>query len=498
MAAVSFMIPQMQDALKQPERWNSEWENTIRNMERRFTPSALVNSLALTFAAQPLRRDASLREHQAILSNLCRTQAILTATAGTYFAGANLEERWMKASPDLRGKHILIGLSSACSIARNLHDARVYCGRELTLSHLRSDGRAVLELLKAVLLPEVAMPEEPKLLPHPAWDAFAAAQARGSPNDSEKYALASILTLRTKLICHVIHATLNSFVGVELPTVAVAKYNKKNNPGEPFLGRELGKSVVEGMLGVAGAKAQAKENKAAWMERQRGRTEYCSYGGCSKANDGSAKFSRCKTCWDNMQREILYCSTECQKADWKPQHKSICGKPLTFEAVSKPPPPIPPPSKPAPQIGPAVGNYKRSPSLVYQIGWLNLNPKLDYVVRGVAEETNLDFPDPEAQALFRQCREKAMTTGDKQSIAIMAHFICWMTLDNPRFHLAAIVEQLKKEYVFDELPRAIHEMQQRQNKDPFRRPPLLAQMSPQNWVNFCKGMNVNRQVVLEL
>ncbi|KAJ7713552.1 hypothetical protein B0H16DRAFT_365233 [Mycena metata] len=325
-AAVPVMIPQMQDALKQPERWNSDWENIIRNMEDRFTPPVLVDSVALAFAAQPLRRDGSLLEHQGILSNLCRTQALLTGAALTYFAHLDLEERWMKASPDLRGKHILIGLSNACSIARNLHDARVYCGRELTLSHLRSDGRTVLDLLKAVMLPELAMPEEPKLIPHPAWDAFAAAQARGSPNDSEKYALASILTLRTKLICHVIHATLNSFVGVELPTVAVAKYKKKNNPGEPFLGREFGQSVAESMLGVAGAKAQAKENKAAWKERQRSRTEYCSYGGCSKANDGSAKFPRCKKCWDNMQREILYCSTECQKADWKPHHKSICDR----------------------------------------------------------------------------------------------------------------------------------------------------------------------------
>ncbi|KAJ7713553.1 hypothetical protein B0H16DRAFT_1899476 [Mycena metata] len=497
MTLIPVMLPRIQDALKQPERWNSDWENITGSTGRWLEPSVLVDLVAVPLAGQPLKMDASLLEHQSILRDLCQTQAHLTAVALTYFARENLEDRWMKAAPDLRGKHILIGLINACSIAKNLHDARVYCGRELTLSHLRSDGRTVLDLLKAVMLPEAAIPKQPKLVPHPAWDAFAAAQARGFPNDSKKYALASILTLRTKLLCHVIHFTLNSFVGVELPTVSVGKYNKKNNPGEPFLGREVSQAIAESMLGAAGAKAQAKEDKAAWKERQRGRTEHCSYSGCLKANDGSAKFRRCTKCWENMQREILYCSTECQKADWKPHHRSICGKPLTFEAASKPPP-LAPRAVPVPQIGPAIGTYERSPSLVYQITWLNLNSNLDYVVRGGAEETTLDLPDPEAQSLFRQYREKAMTTGDKQSIAIMAHFICWMTLDNPRFQLAAIVEQLKKEYVFDELPRAIYEMQQRQNKDPFRRPPLLAQMSPQNWVNFCTGMNVNRQVVLEL
>jgi hypothetical protein len=28
----------------------------------------------------------------------------------------------------------------------------------------------------------------------------------------------------------------------------------------------------------------------------------------------------------------------------------------------------------------------------------------------------MDFPDPEAQSLFRKCREKAMATGDRQSV----------------------------------------------------------------------------------
>lgn len=87
----------------------------------------------------------------------------------------------------------------------------------------------------------------------------------------------------------------------------------------------------------------------------------------------------------------------------------------------------------------------------------------------------MDLPDPEAQSLFRKCREKAMATGDRQSVAIMAHFLCWMFLDD-KFVIEkgatanVIVGQLKKEYSFDELHLAVNEMQQRQNRDPFKRP----------------------------
>ncbi|KAJ7166146.1 hypothetical protein C8R46DRAFT_1275905 [Mycena filopes] len=511
-AAVPLRLPAMQDALTQPERWNLHWENTTRSVDR-VKPSVLVDSMAEEISA--IQLDSSLLEHQAILSNLRYTQTMLTVDAAKYFAEHDLEKRWMEAGPDLRGKHILIGLADACSIARNLHDARLYCDRELRLAHLRTDGRTLLDLLKAVTFPvetilQRGMPEEPTLLPHPAWDDFAAAQARGSPNDREKFALASIRTLRTKLICHVIHSTLNSFLGMKLPEVAVSKYSKKKNPGEPALGREFATALAQSTFGVEGARAQAKENKAAWKARQRGRKQYCSYDACSKANakeeDSNVKFARCKSCWEKMQREILYCSVECQTADWKPHHKAICGKPLTFEAVSKPPP-LAPRTTPTvvPQIGPPIGNYKRSRRLASQVAWLNANPKVDYALTEVPGHlpTNLDFPDPEAHALFRKCRDKAMTTGDKQSIAVMAHFICWMNWGaRPEAkpfvpEAKAIVTQLKQEYEFEELGKAVAEMQQRQNRDPFRRPPLLAGMAPQSWVKFCQGMDVNRQVILD-
>ncbi|KAJ7198015.1 hypothetical protein GGX14DRAFT_470691 [Mycena pura] len=52
----------------------------------------------------------------------------------------------------------------------------------------------------------------------------------------------------------------------------------------------------------------------------------CSNHECSKTEEGSVKFRRCKSCLDTLGLDVYYCSGECQIADWKSGHKSICGK----------------------------------------------------------------------------------------------------------------------------------------------------------------------------
>lgn len=200
-AIVPFVLPATQDALRQPEKWNSDWENITKSIER-VSPDDLVHSSAVQLAMDPDGMDPMLLEHQTLLGNLCHLQVRITADALVYFARHNLEVRWMNASAALRGKHILIGLSNACSMARNLHDIRIYCGRELRLSHLRGDGRIVLDLLKTVMVENpLQVPEKPAYVPNPAWDEYAEVQRQSAPNDSEKLALGRILVLRTKLIC---------------------------------------------------------------------------------------------------------------------------------------------------------------------------------------------------------------------------------------------------------------------------------------------------------
>ncbi|KAF8176860.1 hypothetical protein K438DRAFT_1939216 [Mycena galopus ATCC 62051] len=508
-AAAHFLLPAMQNALIDPAKWNSDWEN-LTNRLQHISPAQFVQTAAFLLGAETDGMDASLLEYQGLLGSLAGVQLSLTKEV-TCDLGENMETDWMNASPALREKHILIGLSNACSIARNLHDARIHCGRDFRLSRLRGDGRIVFDWLKAVMIPQdpekaLELLNKPRYVPDAAWDALTDLQQRSAPNDSEKLALGNILVLRTKLICLFLQSTLRSFVGKDAKLDIWVVKNKKKIVSS-FPSQAVDRSAMEQILGPAGAKAAAKEGKAAWKERQSARRECCSYVGCGKPNNGTEKYPRCKRCWEGMQREVLYCSTECQKADWKSNHKAICGKSVSFDAVSKPKlthdrkPDKMPHIPSALVIGPPTGSYKRSSALVAQINWLNKFPKVDYILTGSSPECFMDFPDPAAQTLFRKCREKAMNTGDRQSIAIMAHFLCWMAIDHKNTiengaTPDVIVGQLQKEYLFDELHLAVTEMQQRQNRDPLKRPVLLSGMSPENWMKFSSGMNVHRQVVL--
>ena len=61
------------------------------------------------------------------------------------------EQRWKDTSMEDRRKHVLIGLSRSCAIARNLNDARMYCGDVLKLGHLSRDAQVLLDLLTDII-----------------------------------------------------------------------------------------------------------------------------------------------------------------------------------------------------------------------------------------------------------------------------------------------------------------------------------------------------------
>jgi hypothetical protein len=85
----------------------------------------------------------------------------------------------------------------------------------------------------------------------------------------------------------------------------VEKNRKKKIPS---LRADPDLAAMEQLLGPEAAKAVAKENMAAWKARQQTRKEHCSYVGCLKVNNGAEKFPRCKKCFEERQREVLYCS----------------------------------------------------------------------------------------------------------------------------------------------------------------------------------------------
>ncbi|KAJ7090843.1 hypothetical protein B0H15DRAFT_246843 [Mycena belliarum] len=333
---MAVFLPMPSEALRDPAKWDTDWEAFLR---REF---ALPRGLRLCFEAKrieievsPHGLDAALSGYPDLVFATCAIQRNITEEALAHFTRDNLEARWMNASSEVRGQHILGAMAAVCSKARNLNEARAYCSPELRLLRLRLDGKVFLDLLKSIMLEDASfIPNKPVYVSHPGWDAFITEQTRLNNTEAKKIALAEILLLRNKLIFHVVQFTLRSFLGLDPPVLSVRKQHKflvqKKTPVHP-----IQKAVLVQALGPDAARARAKEERDDAKARINQRLGACSYMGCLnfEPRDGSRKFQRCRKCFEVMEREVLYCSRTCQTTDWKFRHKAICGKPLDFETA---------------------------------------------------------------------------------------------------------------------------------------------------------------------
>ncbi|KAJ6456508.1 hypothetical protein C8R45DRAFT_580140 [Mycena sanguinolenta] len=435
MATMSVLtLPLPQDALRDPEKWNSDWESLLRR-ELAFPsgPHLLFQLKMMEIAMSSKGVQGSLAQYQGFVNPTCAIQRNITEEALLYFSHADLESRWLDAGADVRGKHILEAMAALCSKARNLNEARSYCP-ELSLKHLRADGKVFLDLLSSVMLEDASfIPTKPRFVSHPGWDAWATEQEKLTDSELKKVSFAEILILRTKLISHIVQFTLRSFLGLPPPEFFVQKeYKSSQKTKTPTLPSAL----AELLGGPEAAKARFKDEKAAMKARHSQRVAHCSYLSCTKTEpaDGSVRFSRCKTCFEKMQRQVLYCSATCQKADWKLRHKAVCGKALDFETVSRPVE-NPATASTHARIGPPVNGYKRSLALIAQVTALNRNPTVDYILYDANNQVlKIDFGARQyPQIVFRECRELAMTTGDPSCVTLMAHYISRGSLASTTF-----------------------------------------------------------------
>ncbi|KAJ7121974.1 hypothetical protein C8R43DRAFT_1136254 [Mycena crocata] len=478
------LIPTADDAIRDPIKWNSDWENVLRKNFAMFPegPTRCFDFHISDILSVEGRQDIAMSGLQTLVLQTCGGQLYLSIEALSYFTSHNFEARWMAASADERGKHILRGMAAVCSKASNLNEARILCAPELRLSRLRLDGKVFLNLLKSLMLEDVSdLPSTPGVLSHPGWDAWAEDRRRRNTTDIQKLVLERMLLFRTKLMCHVSHCILCSFLELDLPKFQLKKEHRRQSGKEPA--DPLVQAIMQANLGRRGAKTRAKEIKDGAKARIGQGLNVCSNLECfnTETADGSKKFSRCKSCWDKMCRQVLYCSGPCQKADWRQHHKAACGKPLDFETASKP---VDLDAN-AHRIGLPVNGYKRSLPLVSQVSELNTHNITGYRLYNDAHSAYVDInfgPESPLQEVFRSCRELAMTAGDRLSIAKMAHFLCVVaTLQPAGITPTTIVKQLAREFTFDGLGAAVLEMQQLQIRDPFGRPPLLTRTPPDAW-----------------
>ncbi|KAJ7034047.1 hypothetical protein C8F04DRAFT_601211 [Mycena alexandri] len=496
-------LPLPQDAIRDPERWNSAWEVLLRG-ELAFPagpPRAFKTKLD-QIETMPRGVDETLLGYQALVASTCAVQRNITEEALKHFSFDDFEAKWMNAGADVRGKHILNAMADVCSKARNLNEARMYCAPELRLLRFRLDGKVFLNLLKSVMHADASfIPSQPIYVSHPGWDMWAAGQRNLNSSEAMKAAHAEILILRTKLICHVVQFTMRSFFGEDPPVLFVQKEHRSSKKAKnPMRSQQLA-DLVE-TFGPDGAKIRAADEKAGIKARISQRVAHCSYLGCSNTEeDDSVKFSRCKTCFEKLQRQVMYCSRACQTADWKLRHKAVCGKPIDFDTASQVfEHPISAQGSQS-RIGPPVDGYKRSLALALQVTELNQHPTVDYhLYDGDGKLLRFDFgAGSYPQMVFRVRREMAMTTGHRGCIGLMAHFLCSMFLSmkpEKRRGITSnmIVAQFAREFAID-VRGLVLAAQQLQDADPLHRPPLLSEASPELWGTIVQAVGLSDIVV---
>ncbi|KAK7462259.1 hypothetical protein VKT23_007860 [Stygiomarasmius scandens] len=501
-------FPKVQDALSKPEKWNSGWETFYRTKSPFIDP---FNSFQIALAENQKHSatkghpgtisSQNMYDYTLLHSSTCEIQHRIGVKTIDALSGADFERRWVEGTDAVtRKKHALRALSNAGSLARNLNLARLYSLDILRVEYLGGDGQVLIDLLKAITPDDISVvPKEPYYFPEKTWDGLLAEKEGGS-NEFEKYTVKEVLILRTKLIYLVVEGMMDSFLDKPLPTVLVQKVRNQRSPSERRGDNGQFWKEMKMMWGEQEGKGKGREELNAWKDRKSRRGIQCH--NCQKEEKEGEKFSHCSKCWQDVQRDVRYCSKECQRQDWRIRHKAICGKSVDTvdEAVKASVPKTKLPAPTSRQIGPPVDGYKRSPLLVGHIRQLDMNPKIDFVLCiGPNTFVDIDCPYPPIQKLFRAARDKAMTTGDKETTAQLCHYTVWFLrakwFDRERgFDFDAMIDRMEKEFEFPELRKAMLEMQSRQWADgQLRRPPLLQSLSPIEWITWLKMDKVDME-----
>ncbi|KAJ7633246.1 hypothetical protein FB45DRAFT_1027342 [Roridomyces roridus] len=480
------MPPSIQLASSDPRAWDEKWAKLLAEYALKmpigtpifFFEAWNLQCMTSKFSTHtPEQRHHLIQHIRGIRKILAGTQLDMTRCAAPFFVGQELQRRWMSATPAKRGDLILAALVSTCSVYPALHDARHYCAKEMDVESHRQDGRLFLDLFQEMMVqnPTDNDPESPTYIAHPAWDAMAADQKAWTSTDKQ-FALTFILAERNMLIGFVVFFTLCSFL--ELPTPQLHSSKATHKPLKRIKDDSVDQATLRKLYGEEAAKgitkATRETNKGYCIqEKEMYATAKQVCHSCQQPNDTTTKYPRCKRCWDTVQREVF----DCQKVDWKAGHKKECGRWLQFEDL---PLSTPEQHSSGSRIGPPLHGFKRSGALICQVSALNtLSSEKEYHIFLENDcVLYVSFPDPSIRAAFRACRDKALMTGDRRAVAMLAHFLRFIYCNDPqpqgiRVDQAAIMKQIMDEYEFPELVVAVNEMEQQMYRDAARRPYVL-------------------------
>ncbi|KAJ6617413.1 hypothetical protein B0H10DRAFT_2033296 [Mycena sp. CBHHK59/15] len=307
-------------------KWNEDWEREIARWTLGDGPKPIevMRSLVLHIALEESEAEMQhmLAEYRSDYGSLCDSLTRLSEYAVTSHATRDLRNKWLSSSDSVRQVHILDGLARACRV---MDSFRWLC-EELTLPWLqRGEGQGFLDLLQHFTLDDFSrVPEKPIYLKSRHWYP---ADPDAEPKRAYELADAMFNVQRSWLIGYTLTETLRSFH--EIPQEKVSK-------GQQFVKRSVARSrlgqVAQEFEELTSGSAAAKEKFRKIVRETKGLHHVAVCENCrNREIPGGQRYMRCKPCMENVSRQIYYCSRQCQREDYKPRHKRICGKPLTVK-----------------------------------------------------------------------------------------------------------------------------------------------------------------------
>lgn len=98
-------------------------------------------------------------------------------------------------------------------------------------------------------------------------------------------------------------------------------------------------------------------------------------------------------------------------------------------------------------VRPAEPGYKRSLALIHQIGVINANEGVDYCLFSCSKDLfAVVLPIGIPKMIFRQFRDEAMSSGDREAAAALGQFL---VRHQHTYSKAEVFKQLSNEYGFD-------------------------------------------------
>lgn len=195
----SVFLPKTHEATSNTVVWNDQWESLCA--QGTFSPEICLNHFLIE-NKQHGDLSSSLDQYSHMLGTTLHVLQLLGNCGLDALMEEEFETKWEHASVQERRKHVLVGLSGPCGSAKNLNDARIYCGDVLKLEYLSRDPKVFIDLLSQLIPDDVSVvPRTPIFIPNEGWDTFNTRKELSGVTDLEKVTLAEMMILRTKLIC---------------------------------------------------------------------------------------------------------------------------------------------------------------------------------------------------------------------------------------------------------------------------------------------------------